>query len=1329
MKRAARRIAVGLLVALALVAALGGWLLGTESGLRAAWRVGSGILPAGVEVGAVGGRLAGPLVLTDVRFASPGLRADVERVELDWRPTALLRRTVAVVRLRAAGIDAVRLSREAPPEEPARFELPDALALPFDIEAELVAAENVRLRTSPDAEPLVVDAVRFAFRLDGRRLVIDALDVRAPLFDVAGGAELETRGRYAAELALDAALRPPGRPAARATLRGVGTLDELRVRLEVERPYALDVELVVAKALEDASLDGTLRTRLVPAEVGLDVAVAEAAAELAFAGPLDALGVTGRADASLPGVADAELEVAARWLGGAVEVERLEIAEQGGPSAVRLAGRVELDPDLSAALEGEWVGLRWPLDGEPVAASPRGTITLRATPAVLEGRLAAEWDTDGRIDGIVRRDGERIDVELDWRDVSWPPRAARLESRTGTLRVSGALDGYTLTVDAALAASDAAAEGWRLDGAAGHIRAEGRGDRHSFDLAALDVAVLDGELAGSGRIEWEPAVAAVLDARFARLDPGLLMPDWAGRIDGAIEARAEADGDGFSADVARLDVTGTLRGRPFNLDARGRYAAPNRATIEALTLRSGRSTLTAAGSIGDRLDIEWRIDSADLEDFWPGLAGKLTTTGQASGPFTRPLVEADANGESLAVAGIEIGTLALAARVDAAGVAESSLALGVTDARIAERSLERLAMRADGTAAAHRISAEAAAGGIEAALALRGALERPWEPGYAWRFEVDEGRITHAILPAWTLDGVATGTLTATGAELERSCFMSGAASLCIDAAQRNSRTDVGVELTALPFDAFSAYLPPDTRVTGAVSGTGRLELGPELAPRASLTLTSTPARIAPIRAGAAVPVLAFAAGRAVLELDGTRVDAELELPLSREEGGIDGRATLVLRDGEPVGAGAVDGRLRAEFSNLAFLGGLVRGVEDTSGSLSMDVALSGTLAEPSIAGRVALRDGGARLRDPGIVVEQADAVVEGDGSGRLTVRASAMSGGGVLEADGTLRLAESLAVGRIALRGHAFELANTPDARLWASPDLVLELAPDRIDVTGRVLIPRARFTPRDSIEGAVTPSSDQIIVDAEEAPARSLSRPFYARVALSLGDDVTFDGFGLTARLGGALEIVEVPAEPVTGSGELRVESGTYEAYGQELEVRTGRLLFAGGAVSRPGLDIEAVRRPTEDILVGARVRGTLDRPELSVFSEPPMARSEQLSYLLLGRPLEAASGSETSALSQAAMALGLRGGNFVSERLNQALGFDEFGIQTQPAEANSASFVIGKYLTPSLYVSYGVGLFEPVNTLRLRYTISRRWRLVTESSTAASGGDLIYHIERGD
>jgi translocation and assembly module TamB len=156
--------------------------------------------------------------------------------------------------------------------------------------------------------------------------------------------------------------------------------------------------------------------------------------------------------------------------------------------------------------------------------------------------------------------------------------------------------------------------------------------------------------------------------------------------------------------------------------------------------------------------------------------------------------------------------------------------------------------------------------------------------------------------------------------------------------------------------------------------------------------------------------------------------------------------------------------------------------------------------------------------------------------------------------------------------------------------------------------------------------------------------------------------------------------------------------------------------------------VRRPAEGIVVGARVRGTLKSPELTVFSQPTMPQQEQLSYLVLGRSLQSASASESSAMSRAALALGLKGGNFVSERINQNLGLDEFGIQTDPNKpASEASFVIGKYLSPSLYVSYGIGIFEPVNTLKLRYTISRRWQLVTESSSEASGGDVIYNIER--
>src|SRR5690606_1168808 len=122
----------------------------------------------------------------------------------------------------------------------------------------------------------------------------------------------------------------------------------------------------------------------------------------------------------------------------------------------------------------------------------------------------------------------------------------------------------------------------------------------------------------------------------------------------------------------------------------------------------------------------------------PGLAGSLATSGRAAGPLLRPLVEADAEGESIAVDGIEIGTLSLTARMDVAGAAESDVMLDVRDARIAGRSIERLELRGDGTADRHRLSADASVDGIETVLALRGAFERPWDPEYAWRFEIDE---------------------------------------------------------------------------------------------------------------------------------------------------------------------------------------------------------------------------------------------------------------------------------------------------------------------------------------------------------------------------------------------------------------------------------------------------------------------------------------------------------------------------------------------------------------------------------------------------------------
>ena len=63
---------------------------------------------------------------------------------------------------------------------------------------------------------------------------------------------------------------------------------------------------------------------------------------------------------------------------------------------------------------------------------------------------------------------------------------------------------------------------------------------------------------------------------------------------------------------------------------------------------------------------------------------------------------------------------------------------------------------------------------------------------------------------------------------------------------------------------------------------------------------------------------------------------------------------------------------------------------------------------------------------------------------------------------------------------------------------------------------------------------------------------------------------------------------------------------------------------------------------------------------------------------------------------------------------LGFHKTVGPIGPAVGNA----IYTYLSPRLYMAYGIGLFEDVRTLRLRYSVASRWSLQAESGDAQSG-----------
>jgi translocation and assembly module TamB len=318
-----------------------------------------------------------------------------------------------------------------------------------------------------------------------------------------------------------------------------------------------------------------------------------------------------------------------------------------------------------------------------------------------------------------------------------------------------------------------------------------------------------------------------------------------------------------------------------------------------------------------------------------------------------------------------------------------------------------------------------------------------------------------------------------------------------------------------------------------------------------------------------------------------------------------------------------------------------------------------------------------------------------------------------------------------LTLRGDTVRVVQLPDVEIFASPDLKVDVALPVIDVTGLVHIPRASLALDVLPAQAVAPSPDAVVHGAQRA-ARSRPLRLRTSVELTLGDDVRYSGLSLDTTVTGALRIATEPGASANATGTLRLD-GTYDAYGQELELDRGQLLFSG-PLDDPGLDVRAVRRfETTGFGVGVteagvELTGTLKQPRTRVFSTPATSEADALSYLLFARPAtgsDAAMGTEeTSTLQTAALTLGLQQALPVVQRLGNTLGLDELTVQS--TETDAGALMAGKYLSPKVYIRYSYGLFNRIGGFLLRFKINERLSIETRSGESESM-DLFYTIEK--
>ena len=424
---------------------------------------------------------------------------------------------------------------------------------------------------------------------------------------------------------------------------------------------------------------------------------------------------------------------------------------------------------------------------------------------------------------------------------------------------------------------------------------------------------------------------------------------------------------------------------------------------------------------------------------------------------------------------------------------------------------------------------------------------------------------------------------------------------------------------------------------------------------------------------------------------------------------------------------------MRLQRLDLALFESVLPEFADLEGALEASLDLRGTLGQPDLSGQARLSDGRAQIPEAGIrlkdiTLDVSIASLLDAPSRSVEIRGSASSGDGSLALEGTMAWTgdtETL-TGSGRLYGENFRAMDTDLAKITVTPDLTMRIDGRKITVEGNVDLPKASVTIRELPPSAVDVSADQRIAGLEPA-VRNPAVEVIADIGLRFGDEVHFTGFGLDAGLEGTLRLRQRDSR-TTANGSIYTRGGFYEAYEQRLSINRGRLFWSDTPLVSPAVALDASRTPRPEVTVGLRASGSLERPTVALYSTPAMPESEQLAYLLFGRPLQSASTGETSMMNEAAYALGIRAGNFLTERFGGRLGFDQLGIEVPAGAGNaSAALVLGKYLTPDLYVSYGLSLLESLSTLRIEYALSRRLRVVTESSAERNSADLYYAVER--
>ncbi|HEY7889115.1 MAG TPA: translocation/assembly module TamB domain-containing protein [Steroidobacteraceae bacterium] len=909
--------------------------------------------------------------------------------------------------------------------------------------------------------------------------------------------------------------------------------------------------------------------------------------------------------------------------------------------------------------------------------------------------------------------GPRLDLRGSWRNFRWPlaGRNVPFRSSAGTFELAG-IRPYDFHIKG-LAQVPTLLPG--LAPVPADVTGKLGGNSVSFSSARIDI--FRGHAGVHGEVTWAPMQRWDVSGRAAGIDPGQLRPDLPGSVSFGLTVAGRGFKPGDPIAVTLDGLNGRLRG--LAASGGGKLTRAGDAwTFQQVRMGLGRTRLALDGRIDRAAGLRFALTAEDLSLLSAGSRGHVQADGTIRGPLAAPDILATAHGADILYDGVTLASFDAKVDFDPSSRRRSSIAAHLRKLHFSKRNVRSVDFTLDGPAAAVTTHLDAQAPGLRLAAKAVGAIR-----GGVFNGNLQSLSLSGAESLRLHLEQPVPLTVSRAASNIGRLCLVGTPGNLCAEMSWTPALWSTTLTASRLPLSTLTAGRTPTVEYLGTINVGAHLFGGGNGPGQGVLRVELNDAVLSRRLVSGRVERTSIGSGVLTATANPDSIDADASLT-SGEIGTLAGTVKIG-RGPQSWQDMPVTGDLRAQTSKLDLFSVYVPDIDRAAGNLTANARIAGTLGQPQLSGSMSVSDGeldyyqtNLHLRHIGLTAQLTDDGLMFDGT--------AQAGTGSVHAKGQLQWRDTLPYGQLHLEGTNLRVVDIPEAQIDASPNLDFKVAAREIDITGTVVVPHARIVPTD-LTGAVTSSSDEVMVGQEsQNPADRFK--VRTQITMALGHDVNIDTTGLTGRLTGSITVRSGYDAVTRATGQLSVQKGQYAAYARKLDIQSGRLIFTGGPIDDPGIEIRAVKS-YPDVTAGINVRGTLKQPRLSFFSTPSLPQSQIVSLILSGgggggslQMLQSSNAQNQQAT--AASELLTQGGAILAQQLGSRIGLPDISLETDLN--NETSLVLGKYLSPRLYVSYGVGITQQLNAIRLRYSLGDHWTVRTEAGQIR-GADLVFSVEK--